>query len=197
MRAESKYALYDRLLTNLSEHKTPGQYAEVPVGGVPWMPPIDDFVNWMVALDMVGYLPDDILVKVDRATMAVGLESRAPFLDHRLVEYSWRIPKALKIRGATGKWLTRELLYRLVPKELVDRPKQGFGVPIDEWLRGPLREWAHSLLSEQTIRESGMLDAEHVSRRWREHLSGTQSWAPFLWSVLMFEAWRKEYRLNV
>ena len=191
--APSRQGLYDSLLTNFSGHVSPGASASRGFAGRDTDLKIDDFAYWMVALDMLVYLPDDILVKVDRATMATSLESRAPFLDHRLVEFSWRLPKEFKIRGTVGKWITRELLYSYVPREIVDRPKQGFSVPIDAWLRGALRDWAEELLAPTALVQSGVIDVKHVRQRWSEHLSGRRNWAHFLWSVLMFESWRKAY----
>ena len=200
-----KERIPDSLLTNFSGHSLPAAaYAGVggvrtrpSYGGSSVQPDIDDFVFWMVALDMLVYLPDDILVKVDRATMATSLESRAPFLDHRLVELSWRIPKSLKLSGTVGKWITRELLYEYVPREIVDRPKQGFSVPVDSWLRGPLKDWAEDLLDPSSLAESGVVDVTHVTGRWREHVSGRRNWAHFLWSVLMFESWRRAYPATI
>ncbi len=149
-----------------------------------------DTVDEQVAyLDLVTYLPDDILVKVDRATMAASLESRIPMLDPGVVELAWRIPRSLKIRRGTGKWCLREVLHRHVPAELVERPKMGFGVPIDAWLRGPLREWAGDLLSEDRIRHDGYLKPEPVREAWNRHLSGAGAQHYPLWDVLMFQAW--------
>jgi asparagine synthase (glutamine-hydrolysing) len=143
----------------------------------------------MMAFDLVTYLPDDILVKVDRASMAVSLESRVPLLDHRVVEFAWQLPMSFKRRDGVSKWLLKQVLYDLVPRELVDRPKQGFGVPIEHWLKKDLREWASDLLSPEQIRRDGYLDADVVSKHFQEHLSGRRSWASQLWTVLMFQAW--------
>ncbi len=152
-----------------------------------------DFTLHMMNRDLMTYLPDDILVKVDRATMAFGLESRAPFLDHRVVEFAWQVPLAMKIRGGKTKWLLRELLYKYVPAELVDRPKQGFGAPISRWLKGPLREWAEALLAEPRLKREGFFDARRIRRKWSDHLSGKVDYlGNDLWNVLMFQAWMEQ-----
>lgn len=143
----------------------------------------------MMLRDLQSYLPDDILVKVDRASMAVSLETRAPFLNKEVVEFAWQLPFNLKINKSQGKWILRQVLYKHVPKEFVDRPKMGFGIPIDSWLRGPLRNWADGLLSEKRLREDGFFNVALIRKKWHEHLSGQKNWQYDLWSVLMFQAW--------
>ncbi len=157
---------------------------------------LDDSIMRMMFLDLMSYLPDDILVKVDRAAMNVGLESRVPFLDHRVVELAWRIPLSMKIRNGQGKWLLRQILYKYVPQELIERPKAGFAIPIDAWLKGPLRDWAEGLLAEERLRNEGFLNPIPIREKWLEHLSGAHNWHHHLWNVLMFQAWLQDSSCN-
>jgi asparagine synthase (glutamine-hydrolysing) len=143
----------------------------------------------MMYCDAVTYLPDDILAKVDRASMAVSLETRVPFLDHRVAELAAQIPINLKVQKGQGKYLLRQLLHKFVPRELLERPKAGFGVPVGQWIKGPLRSWAEDLLDPQMIRSQGWLDADRVEMRWRQHLSGQRDSTPALWAILMFQSW--------
>jgi asparagine synthase (glutamine-hydrolysing) len=157
-------------------------------------PKTDCFEHWMMAMDAQTYMADDILVKVDRAAMANSLETRVPMLDHRVAELAWQMPLGLKIKDGQGKWLLRQVLYRHVPKALIERPKMGFGIPLDGWLRGPLREWAEDLLNESKMKEQGFLRPEPIRRIWAEHVSGRRNWQHHLWDVLMFQAWLQEER---
>jgi asparagine synthase (glutamine-hydrolysing) len=143
----------------------------------------------MMYCDAITYLPDDILCKVDRASMAVSLESRVPFLDHRVAAVAARIPIEMKISGARGKQILRRLLAREVPPELFERPKAGFGIPVGEWIKGPLRPWAEELLDPRRLADDGYFDPAIVQRRWRDHLAGQRNSTPALWAILMFQAW--------
>ena len=154
---------------------------------------IGDVVQRMQFIDAMTYLPDDILVKVDRASMAVGLEVRSPLLDHRLIDFSWQLPQRFKIRNGQQKWLLRTLLKRYLPDTLIDRPKTGFMIPLGEWLRGPLRDWAEDLLDAKQIESAGLLDPRPIREKWQQHLSGRANWQYRLWCVLMFQAWMRHW----
>lgn len=187
----------EAIYVNLVSHwKNP---AQVVVGGVEPRTQVTDPTQWMqniplpqkmMALDMATYLPNDILTKVDRASMAVGLEARAPFLDnYETVDLAWRLPLHQKIRGGIGKWILRKMLYQYVPKSMFERPKMGFGVPIDSWLRGPLRPWAEDLLSASRLLREGFFHPGPIRQKWEEHIAGQHNWQYYLWDVLMFQAW--------
>lgn len=168
--------------------------AEVVVGaelphGVFDEPPQDGIFRAMTLLDVQTYLPDDILVKVDRAAMAASLETRVPLLDHHVYAFARRLPMKYLVRDGQGKWLLRQLLYRHVPRELIERPKKGFSVPLAQWLRGPLREWAHALLEPSRLRSGGLFHDAPIQRKWQEHVSGRRDWSTHLWSILMVQSW--------
>ena len=154
-----------------------------------------ELLDRMMLADQTMYLPDDLLAKLDRASMAVSLEVRAPLLDHRVVELSWRLPRSLKLRGRCGKWILRQVLYRRVPRALIERPKMGFSVPIDRWLRGPLRRWAAGLISREEVSRGGLLDSEPIDRAWNELQAGRRPAGAALWAVLMFQAWRTRWQV--
>lgn len=151
-------------------------------------------VEHMMLADAMTYLPDDIMVKVDRANMTVALEGRAPLLDYRVIEHAWRMPLHAKLNSNGSKWPLRQILYKMVPREMIERPKMGFGVPMADWLRGPLKEWAGDLLSTDRLSEQGLLDPQVVQQTWQEHITGKRNWQAKLWNILMLQAWIDETR---
>ncbi len=168
-----------------------GHLPTIPLTDPAWQPRGLSFAENMIYGDTLSYRPNDLMVKADRAGMAVALEARAPLMDHRLCEYSWSLPMDMKIRGYTGKWLLRQVLKKHVPAAMFERPKMGFGIPVNEWLRGPLREWGGDLLSPAKIKAQGWLNEDRVSDAWNNHQKGimVDANATHLWSVLMFQAW--------
>lgn len=187
---------FETLYSNLISHwKQPqdividGKDPVTAITDVESWPRVSDFTHRMMHIDMETYLPGDILTKVDRAAMGVSLEGRIPLLDTDIIEFAWRIPYHMKVRDGRGKWLMREVLYKHVPKKLIDRPKRGFGIPLEHWLRGPLRDWAEDLLSEARLKREGFFHPAPIRQKWAEHLSGTRNWHFYLWDVLMFQAW--------
>jgi asparagine synthase (glutamine-hydrolysing) len=190
----SHEALYHRLVSYWwMQPVVLGAPLLAPGAGTEW-PADTSFVRQMMRLDTVAYLPDDILVKVDRAAMSVSLETRVPMLDPRVFELAWRLPLDFHLRNGGGKWLLRRLLHRYVPAPLVERPKMGFSIPLGAWLRGPLREWAEGLLDVSRMKAQGFLDSALVHRRWNEHIKGVRNWPHELWNVLMFQAWLQANR---
>ena len=186
-------ALYFELVSHWRELVDP---ATGPAALVTWpanAPPLADAVERMMYFDQISYLPNDILTKVDRASMAVSLEAREPLLDYRLVELAWTLPLSMKVSAGSGKHLLRRILRRHVPEALVDRPKMGFGIPLEHWLRGPLRDWADSLLQPADIASHGLFDPGPIRAKWSEHLSGRADWKHEIWAILMLQAWLRAH----
>jgi asparagine synthase (glutamine-hydrolysing) len=191
LRTSDEDAMYFELVTHWRDVVLGGEEPGIALTDRTRWPRLSDPIERMMYFDQVSYLPDDILTKVDRASMAISLEAREPLLDHRLVEFAWSLPMGMKVRNGQGKWLLRKLLHRYVPSDLVERPKMGFGVPVGKWLRGPMRDWAEALLDERRLREEGFLDATRIRAAWQEHLAGTGEWQHYLWVALMFQAWHE------
>ena len=148
-----------------------------------------DNLSMMMAMDLLTYMPDDILTKVDRAAMGVSLETRVPMLDHKVVEFALSLSNKYKLRNNQTKWLLKQTLYKYVPQNLIERPKSGFAIPIGNWLRTSLKDWADDLLDERTINDQGFFNAGLIRKRWHQHQSGSHNWEHFLWNVLMFQSW--------
>jgi asparagine synthase (glutamine-hydrolysing) len=189
LRAADPDAMYFELVSHWSEVVVDAGEATAPVTERADWPSLDNPIERMMFFDQISYLPDDILVKVDRASMAVALEAREPLLDYRLVEFAWRLPLSMKVRGGKGKPVLRKVLAQHLPSSLIDRPKMGFGIPLEQWLRGPLRVWAESLLDPSLLSDQGLIDPKPIRAKWDEHLAGKADWKFHLWSVLMFQAW--------
>jgi asparagine synthase (glutamine-hydrolysing) len=187
--ADDPDAMYFELVSHWSNVVIGESERHSPLADRGSWPPLEDPVERMMYFDQLSYLPDDILTKVDRASMAVSLEVREPLLDHRLVEFAWTLPLSMKVHGAKGKRVLRRVLDRYVPHALIERPKMGFGMPLETWLRGRLRDWAESLLDERTMRAQGLLDPRPIREKWEEHVAGKGEWKYHLWAVLMLQSW--------
>ena len=194
LRGRDPDAMYFELVSHWSNLAIEGMAPETAVTARAEWPPLRDPIERMMFFDQISYLPDDILAKVDRASMAVSLEAREPLLDYRLVEFAWRLPLRMKVRAGKGKRVLRRVLYRYVPEALIERPKMGFGIPLERLLRERLRDWAESLLDPAAIRAQGLLDPEPIRAKWEQHLSGKGEWPQHLWAVLMLQAWLHEQR---
>jgi asparagine synthase (glutamine-hydrolysing) len=192
--ADDSDAMYFELVSHWSNVVIGGEEAVSPLADRSAWPPLEDPVERMMYFDQVSYLPDDLLTKVDRASMAVSLEAREPLLDHHLVEFAWTLPLSMKVHKGKGKRVLRRVLDRYVPRPLIDRPKMGFGMPLEDWLRGRLRDWAESLLDASAIRAGGLLDPGPIREKWDEHVAGKGEWKHHLWAVLMFQAWLSNER---
>ena len=190
--SENLISLYKGLVSNWQDPSSvvigEGEHAEIFSTDIMILSNLDD-IEKMMAIDVISYLPDDILVKVDRAAMGVSLETRVPFLDHHIIEFVSKIPLSMKLNNGVGKSVLRDILYKYVPKELIERPKMGFGIPVAEWLKGPLKEWAEELLDESRLASQGFFYPGIIRKMWSEHLSGSRNWQSQLWAVLMFQAW--------
>ncbi len=196
LKSKTPDEIYRRLISHWKEPETlvmNGKEPAVVSDSSDIKASISDFKDRMMFFDLIAYLPDDILAKVDRASMGVSLEARVPILDHNVVEFAKKLPLNLKIKNGKTKWILRQILYKYVPEKLIERPKMGFGVPIGKWLRGPLREWAEDLLDENGIKENGILNPEPIGKLWQEHLTGKRNRQYLLWDVLMFQAWSKRW----
>lgn len=190
--AEDQYQFYQLMMshwTNATDIVLGSENTDVFLSDPQQWPTTDSFEHWMMVMDAGQYMSDDILVKVDRAAMANSLETRVPLLDHRIFEFAWQLPLHMKIREGVGKWVLREVLYRHVPKSMIDRPKKGFSIPLAQWLRGPLCEWAEELLSEERLVSEGYFQPAPIRKAWQQHKSGKADNALKLWSILMFQSW--------
>lgn len=200
LRERDPVAIYRRLFSHWHEPSDVvrlGDEPPTPLTDSAGRPPVRGFIERMMQLDFNTWLPEDVLAKVDRASMAVSLEVRCPLLDPDVIAFAWRLPRAMRVRRNHGKWLLRQVLYRYVPRRLIERPKMGFDVPIGRWLRGPLRDWAEALLDPVRLAQEGFFDPAPIRTRWREHLRGDRNWQYQLWDVLMFQAWLDEARRGV
>ena len=196
--APTDRSLYQRLMSPNRDSRVwlrDAMEPQIQFGSRSFWESLPELLQRMTYLDFVSYLPDDILVKVDRAAMSVGLETRIPLLDHRIIEFAYSLPTSFKQRRNQDKWLLRRILDQYVPPALVERPKKGFAAPIAEWLRGPLRDWAEDLLGETRLRQEGFLEPETLRQRWTEHLSGKRDWSAGLWHALMFQAWLDQQKV--
>ncbi len=195
LKADNPMAIYLGLLSQWQNPSSVVVHSNEPANPYlqqpEWLAALD-ITDQMMALDTLGYMADDILVKVDRAAMGVSLETRVPMLDHSVVEFAWTLPRNLRIRDGVGKWILRQVLYRHVPRELIERPKAGFAVPLAQWLRGPLREWAEDLLNPATLAAQGYFNPAPILSCWQQHLSGRANWQYPLWGILMFQQWLQQ-----
>ena len=195
--AKNKEDIFLRILKSVEETENlvlKGREPKIILNEKDTWPEFENFEHQMMYLDAITYLPNDILVKVDRAAMGVSLETRVPFLDPRVTEFAWGLPLNMKLRDSKGKWILHQLLSKYIPADLLDRPKMGFSVPIEDWLRGPLKNWAEDLLSEKRLNSEGYFNTYEIRKKWMEHITGKRDWSKLLWNVLMFQAWLDEER---